>query len=922
MKIGIDLGTTNCALAYIDEREAEDLEFPPVHVFETPQLVAAGRVEARRTLPSFLFLEDGEPVGAYAREQGALVPTRLVHSAKSWLSNPDVDRTAKILPWDSPETGRVLSPVEVSARYLAKFREEWDRAKSAPLAEQDIVLTVPASFDEEARELTVMAAKEAGIERLTLLEEPAAAFYSWIANNLAQSRKKLFNGQVVLVCDVGGGTSDFSLIRVAREGDLVNFTRTAVGQHLLLGGDNLDLTLAWLVETKLNAQLTIRQRSGLRRQCSAAKEKLLNDPNLKSVEITVLGTGSSLIGKSLKTEILREEALELALEGFLPFTERGEAPKEEKRSLFRELGLPYVSDAAVTRHLNAFLEPTGETPDAILFNGGFFIPEILRGRVAEAVGRWYGRRPEIFENIDLDLAVARGAAYYSYVRSTGSGVLVRGGLPRTYYIGLGEAREGKFPAVCLVPRGAEEGASVEVDNGALQLVANRPVSFRLYSSLTRTEDKLGDVLEFSADDASLHGHAPLHAVIRFGKKAEERLIPVKLGARLTELGTLETWCESKISENRWRLQFELRKRAAAQQPAERKAAAVVSEQALKRSLELIGAVFSSGAKSPGAGGASGGAPPEELPSKLEQTMGLGRNSWPVAAIRQMADAFLAAADGRKKSPAYEARWLNLCGFCLRPGFGYPGDDFRIEQTRKIYASGLTHGNQMQCEIDWWIFWGRLAGGLNRNQQTDVYQRLAASLLPRGNKKPQRINSALLREMWRTASSLELLPVGTKTELGEALIKRVKTGDYKESELWCLARLGARKLFYGPINLVAPPATATRWAEALLKVANAAKPLAANAAEPLAANAAEPLAANASEALAAMGRSTGDPTRDLPAPTREAIRVKLRAAPHAERLLALFEGEEADESTLGRIFGEELPSGLVLVEEGSGAIHTP
>ena len=334
MKIGIDLGTTNSALAYIDERDSEDLEFPPVHVFETPQLVAAGRVEARRTLPSYLFHQDGQPVGAYAREQGALVPTRLVHSAKSWLSNPDVDRTAKILPWDSPETGRVLSPVEVSARYIAKFREEWDRAHDAPLADQDIVLTVPASFDEEARELTVMAAREAGIERLTLLEEPAAAFYSWIANNLAQSRKKLFDGQVVLVCDVGGGTSDFSLIRVTREGDMVNFTRTAVGKHLLLGGDNLDLTLAWLVETKLNAQLTIRQRSGLRRQCSAAKEKLLNDPSLKSVEITVLGSGSSLIGKSLKTEILREEALELALEGFLPFTERGEAPKDEKRSLF------------------------------------------------------------------------------------------------------------------------------------------------------------------------------------------------------------------------------------------------------------------------------------------------------------------------------------------------------------------------------------------------------------------------------------------------------------------------------------------------------------------------------------------------------------------------------------------------------------
>jgi molecular chaperone DnaK (HSP70) len=881
MKIGIDLGTTNSALAYIDEREAEDLDFPPLHVFETPQLVAAGRVEARRTLPSFLYLEDSQPVGVYAREQGALVPTRLVHSAKSWLSNPDVDRTAKILPWDSQETGRVLSPVEVSARFIAKFREEWDRHKKVPLAEQDIVLTVPASFDEEARELTVMAARDAGIEQLTLLEEPAAAFYSWIAHNLAQSRKKLFDGQIVLVCDVGGGTSDFSLIRVSREGDLVTFTRTAVGKHLLLGGDNLDLTLAWLVENKLGVPLSIRQRSGLRRQCSAAKEKMLNDPSVKSVEITVLGAGSALIGKSLKSEILREEALELALEGFLPFTQRGEAPKEEKRSLFRELGLPYVSDPAITRHLNAFLEPTGQVPDAILFNGGFFIPEILRDRVADVVGQWYGRRPEIFENSDLDLAVARGAAYYSYVRSTGSGILVRGGLPRAYYISLGEPREGKFPAVCLMPRGAEEGLAIEIDNDALQLVANRPVSFRLYSSLIRTEDKLGDLLEFSSGDPDLHVHAPLNAVIRFGKKAEERLIPVKLGARLTEIGTLETWCESKISENRWRLQFELRKQAA-EQPAERKAAAVVSEQALKSSLALIESVFSPTAKSP--------IPPEEVPARLEQTMGLGKNSWPLSAIRQMADVFLAAADGRKKSSGYEVRWLNLCGFCLRPGFGYPGDDFRIEQARRLYAAGVTYGNQVQCEIDWWIFWGRLAGGMNRNQQTDVYQRLSAFLLPRGNKKPQRINPSLLREMWRTASSLEHLPIGTKTELGEALIKRVKTGDYKESELWCLSRLGARQLFYGPINLVVPPATVTRWVEALLKIPAAA------------------------DAMAAMARRTEDPTRDIPSATRDAVRSKLQSMPNAAGLLAVLEGEEEDDRTLGRIFGEELPSGLVLAEQ--------
>ena len=594
----------------------------------------------------------------------------------------------------------------------------------------------------------------------------------------------------------------------------------------------------------------------------------------------MLGAGTALIGKTLKTEIRRAEALELALDGFLPFTARGEAPKEEKRSLFRELGLPYVSDPAITRHLNAFLEAAGQAPDAILFNGGFFIPEILRERVADVAGSWYGRRPEILENTELDLAVARGAAYYSYVRSTGSGVLVRGGLPRTYYIGLGEAREGRFSAVCLVPRGTEEGAAVEIDNDALQLVANRPVSFRLYSSLTRTEDKLGELVEFAADDAGLHIHAPLHAVIRFGKKAEERLIPVKLGARLTEIGTLESWCESKISDNRWRLQFELRKSATAR-PAERKAAAVVSEQALETSLGLVQAVFAPGGKAPVA--------PEELPSKLEQTMGLGRNSWPLSAIRQLADAFLAAADGRKKSPAFEARWLNLAGFCLRPGFGYPGDDFRIEQARRVWSSGLTYGNHVQCEIDWWIFWGRMAGGLNRNQQADMYQRLSGFLLPRGSKKPQRLNPALQREMWRTASSLELLPIGTRTELGDALARRVKTGDYKESELWCLSRLGARQLFYGPMNLVVPPATAARWVETLLKTPSAG------------------------EALASVARRTDDVTRDMPAPTREAVRAKLQTLPHADRLLSILDGEEEDERALGRIFGEELPSGLVLAE---------
>ena len=870
MKVGIDLGTTNSALAWIDPADAEDTSFPPIHIFEIPQLVAQNRVEPRRTLPSFLFLEEGQPVGTYAREQGAIVPTRLVHSAKSWLSNPDVDRTAKILPWDAGEGGRVMSPVEVSTRLLNAIRDAWDQSgKFGPLAEQDVVLTVPASFDEEARELTVKAANDAGLMKLTLIEEPAAAFYSWIANNFTRSRRLLFDGQVVLICDVGGGTSDFSLIKVSRDGDKIDFTRTAVGKHLLLGGDNLDLTLAWLAESKLGKQLSIRQRSGLRRQCSAAKEILLNSaskmgPHRQSVEISVLGAGSSMIGGTLKTEITEAEALELTLEGFLPITPLGEKPKEEKRSLFRELGLPYVSDPAISRHLAAFLEGAGQVPDAILFNGGFFIPEICRTRVADILENWYGKRPEIFENRDLDLAVASGAAYYSYVRSTGAGVLVRGGLPRAYYIGLEDST-----AVCLVPRGAEEGDSVEVDREDLQLVANKPVAFRLISSLTRTDDKPGEVVKFSETEET-HQHAPLEAVIRFGKGGE-RLVPVKLGARLTETGTLETWCDSKISENRWRLQFQLRKAAPKDGAAAtaRRPAAVVSREAVEAACALVRDTFDAMTIAP-----------EELPSKLEAALGLGRNSWPVDVARQLADVFLEQMENRKRSAAHEVRWLNLGGFCLRPGFGYIGDDYRIEQVRRIYSSGPQFGNQAQNEIDWWIFWGRLAGGLNRNQQVDIVQRLLPYLIPKPGKKVPRINNSLLREMWRTASSMELIPAGNRMQLGDALIKAPKE-DYV---LWCLSRLGARQLFYGPANQVLGASVASRWIEALLSTPKA------------------------EDALVSMARRTGDPVRDVSAATFEAVRARVADSP----LLGQLTGEaERDESALGRIFGEGLPSGLVL-----------
>jgi molecular chaperone DnaK (HSP70) len=895
MNIGIDLGTTNSALAYIDPAEAAEADFPPIHVLSIDQQIDATRRASLRTLPSFLHVGDPPIVGTYARDQGALLPTKTVHSAKSWLSNSEADRTAKILPWDSREEGRILSPVEASSRYLAYLRDEWKRSMGSQLNEHSVVLTVPASFDEEARELTVQAAQDAGIEHVTLLEEPAAAFYAWIAGHLARSNKDLHDGQTVLVCDVGGGTSDFTLVRVNRSGDRVEFTRTNVGRHLLLGGDNLDLTISWLAESKLGKTLSLRQRSGLRRQCSAAKELLLSPHAPESVDVTVMGAGSSLIGGTLKAAITRAEVLELALGGFLPACELSEKPQHEKQSVFRELGLPYVSDPAITRHLAEFLSATPAAQsgvDAVLFNGGFFIPPVFRERVSQVLQHWFGRAPLLFENQELDLAVAIGAAYYSYVRASGSGVLVRGGLPRAYFLGLQDDSAAAIRAVCLVPRGTEEGSEIKLAQPELALIANTPVAFRLYSSLSRTEDKAGDLVSFDATDNLLDPasdprlHMPLEAVIRFGKGGE-RNVPVTLGARLSEVGTLETWAESKISDHRWRLQFQLRKNADANQTPSAavsavRSSAVISPEAQAAAEQLIVQVFSK---------SGSGLLPEQLPARLEHALGLGRLSWPLPTVRALADKLLELSDGRRKNAPHEARWLNLTGFCLRPGFGFPGDDFRIEQARRIYAGGITFGNQVQCEIDWWIFCGRIAGGLNRNQQGDIFQRLSPILLPK-QKKKTRMNQSLYREMWRTAASLELLPQQTKVQLGDELLAAVKRAEILDAGTWCLSRLGARRLFSGPINLVVSPSVAARWVETLLRLPHTPALL---------------------EAVVQIAQQTGDVARDLSPATLELVRKSCQASSQSASLLRDLAGQQ-DMASSSRVFGEDLPAGLVLATQ--------
>jgi hypothetical protein len=393
-------------------------------------------------------------------------------------------------------------------------------------------------------------------------------------------------------------------------------------------------------------------------------------------------------------------------------------------------------------------------------------------------------------------------------------------------------------------------------------------------------DASNDMLD-PASDPRLH--APLHAVIRFGKGGE-RLVPVRLGARLTEVGTLETWAESKVSEHRWQLQFQLRKTAGEMTVALAagsvvRSSAVIPADTQAEAEALIEQVF---------GKSSGSVPPEQLPARLESLLGLGRSSWPLPTIRAFADKLLAQADGRRKNPPHEIRWLSLTGFCLRPGFGFPGDDFRIEQARRVYASGITFGNQVQCEIDWWIFCGRIAGGLNRNQQGDIFQRLSTTLLPK-QKRAARMNQSLYREMWRTAASLELLPQQTKTQLGDTLLGFVKKSEMLEAGVWCLSRLGARKLFSAPINLVLSPSAVSRWVETLLRLPQTPALL---------------------DAVVHMAQQTGDTARDLPPATLDLVRRTCEASPRAADLLRELAGD-SDSSSSSRIFGEELPAGFVL-----------
>jgi hypothetical protein len=574
--VGIDLGTTNSVMARVDVEAAE----PTIDLVPIPQVVQAQQIEAREVLPSFLYLAGEEEhgtldvpweagrdfaVGCFARDRGAEVPHRLVASAKSWLCNGRADRTAAILPWGAADDARRVSPVDAAAAYLRHLRAAWNAVGEharEPLERQEVYLTVPASFDAAARELTVRAAAEAGLGDVVLLEEPQAACYAWIAAAGEAWRTQVRVGDLLLVCDVGGGTSDFSLIAVDEEDGGLALRRVAVGDHILLGGDNMDLALAYRVRESLGSTLDAWQMRGLVHACRAAKEQLLRVDGPAEVPVAILGRSRRVIGGALKATVVAADAERVLLDGFVPVLEADAEPAREQRTGLTEMGLPYASDPRLTAHLARFLARHREAgrPTAVLFNGGVMASDAIRGRLLEVLRRWCGPELRELRGINLDQAVARGATYHGLARR-GRGVRIRGGAARAYYIGVETAMPAvpgmppPLKAVCVVPWGMEEGTEMDVPAQEFGLVVGEQAVFRMLGSSSREDDAIGVVLEEWGQE--VEELAPVETMLPWPEH-EGAVVPVRLRIHLTEIGTLELWCVARDGKRRWKLEFGVR----------------------------------------------------------------------------------------------------------------------------------------------------------------------------------------------------------------------------------------------------------------------------------------------------------------------------------------------------------------------------
>ncbi|MDE1179242.1 Hsp70 family protein [Paraburkholderia sp.] len=932
--VGIDLGTSNTVVAYVAAGSDQ------VQVFDIDQLLSPGETGARPLLPSVRYHPapgefdagdlrlpwdpvqagssaksranaDAPPpvIGRLARVLGAQVPGRLVASAKSWLSHASVDRLAPILPWGAPDDVEKVSPVTASASYLAHVHAAWNaRFPDAPLAGQDVVLTVPASFDEGARALTLEAARIAGLPRVRLLEEPQAAFYDWLFQHRATLAADLANTQRVLICDVGGGTTDLTLIEVAFVDGEPQLTRIGVGNHLMLGGDNMDLALARLVETRLasgNTRLSAANLSQLVERCRIAKEQLLGPQPPESVAVTLLGSGSKLIGGARSAQLTRAEIEQIVVDGFFPAVSAGDLPKRARAAIV-EFGLPYASDPAVTRHVAAFLQrhaastdsgsgsdsgtenpsPT-HMPDTLLLNGGVFRAQALTARLAGTLSDWRGQPVNVLQNDHPDIAVARGAVAYGLARA-GHAPKIGGGSARSYFLALDDA--GPSRGVCLLPRGTEEGVEVHLHDRVFALRLGHPVRFHLASTVADTPYRPGEIADIGEGDfVRLPPIATVvHAQSAADSRDRARETPVRLTTSLTEVGTLDMHCiATDDPAQRWSLEFQLRRDEANATTQD----GAPSHPLLDRAIELIDRVF---------GARSAQIDPKEtrrLRAQLEQLLG-PRQSWDSALLRDMFGALWERARRRRRSADHERLWLNLAGYCVRPGFGYPLDEWRVEQLWSLFDDGIQYINDAQVWSEWWTLWRRAAGGLDEAAQLQLLDAMAW-LEPASMKRrkvpfdPAKVGHA---DMMRVSASLERIAIERKIELAEGLLAKLqkKASSENQQSWWAVGRIGARQPFYGSAHSVVPPDIATRWLDAILA-------LDWKKVEP------------AAFAAVQIAQMTGDRSRDLAPDVRDTVIHRLQSAGAASTWIEMVrQVVSLDDADSVRVFGESLPAGLKLI----------
>ncbi len=954
--VGIDLGTTNSAVAFVDTHRKRS----HVEVFRIEQGVDFGTREQLELLPSFHYqptvqeslsltstgertgeirsgeMEVSSIVGALARDRGLQLPGRQISSAKSWLCHDGVDRRSPILPWQCDDGVEKISPVEASARYLAHIRSCWDRVHRAhPLCDQDVVLTLPASFDQVARQLTIEAAAVAGLPRVLLIEEPQAAFYAWLHLHRERWQEIVRAGQTILVCDIGGGTTDFTLIRVRSAGaqaaknavenssqtlherDLktLSLHRVAVGQHLILGGDNLDLALARFAERKLagDKQLAPRVWDALRHACRVTKETLLGDAAPARHTIHLPGVGSKLIGGGSQVEITSDEVEHVILDGFFPPCQLTDQPAAQ-RTGFQEFGLPFANDPAITKHMAAFLwehrrdgfsdsELLGLTdteaakPDWVLFNGGVLASPRIRQRILDSLANWFAGaaasipadwRPQILEGDRLDLAVARGAAYFGQVRR-GEGVHIEAKLARSYYVTIAHDPPR---AVCIIPGSASPGDKFRLTSMPFELAVGQPVQFPIAFSSTRLADRVGEC--FDIDKQQFSELPPIRTVLEMpGKRRRDRL-PVILEAELSQIGTLQLWFVASDSDQRWQLEFDVR----ATTETDRQATEAIAAQGgiVDTSVNLAARSVIEQCFAP-----EGLLKPSKLMQALADRLEMNRQAWPPSLLRSMWQDLIELEAGRRVSPEHEARWLNLLGYTLRPGYGLAADDWRVAQTwrtvfgRLAFAAPTSRSESL-------ILWRRIAGGFTAGQQLAVYQQVAGPLRNlldplRRAKSGAAVAPNELAELLRLVGSLELLPKFEKCQLGNWLLdlQRLKKWAFSSAAIfWALGRLGSRVPASGPLNTVIDTEHVELWLDQLLTRFSVDYAPAYHL------------------ALMQCSRRVHDRYRDIAESLRARVieKLSLTAAPEHYVVLVAEGGKLAAEES-SQIVGESLPLGLTI-----------